>query len=544
MRKDFFRKVMVFEIILLFVGASVALNISEDNGENRSQGDITTINSPNDSDWWPMYRHDAAHTGFSTSDGRDTNEVRWIFDTEIKVRTSPAIYDGKVYFGTSEHENEHNVFYCLDADSGTEVWSIDLGREMFSSPAVVNSKIYFGSQNNNVYCMDADDGSLIWTYDIDHDAQNSPTVTNGKVYIVNSHGKLYCLNAEGNGDGTTDMIWNFTTGRNTKYNVPTVADGKVYIGYETFYCLDAETGQIIWSKKIIDGGTGYTVAISNGRLYLGADYGRIYCLDANNGSILWMVQTLQPCSPIPTVAYGNVYFGACDYNLYCLDADDGAFIWKYQFLGAFVGTPSIADGKVYVTYGSFYCFNAYNGDLIWTYDKDDYLCGSPVIADGKIYIKMNHTKICCFGPEIIEPDPLPDLECHGSLDWANVTSGDTVTGSFTVENIGDSSSLLNWSVVEVPDWGNWTCEPSEGYELKPDDGEITVEVVVSAPEQQGMKFVGEIKIVNMDNSSDYDIIQVALSTPKNKVININPLFLRFLEQHFHIFPLLQKLLGL
>jgi hypothetical protein len=55
----------------------------------------------------------------------------------------------------------------------------------------------------------------------------------------------------------------------------------------------------------------------------------------------------------------------------------------------------------------------------------------------------------------VEP-PGPDLDCTGSLSWTSVPAGSTVTGEFTVSNIGDSGSLLNWEVAEYPGWGTWS----------------------------------------------------------------------------------------
>ena len=46
-------------------------------------------------------------------------------------------------------------------------------------------------------------------------------------------------------------------------------------------------------------------------------------------------------------------------------------------------------------------------------------------------------------------EPVPDLDCEGSLDWIEVEPGDIVTGDFTVENIGEPDSLLNWEIEQM-----------------------------------------------------------------------------------------------
>jgi C1A family cysteine protease len=107
----------------------------------------------------------------------------------------------------------------------------------------------------------------------------------------------------------------------------------------------------------------------------------------------------------------------------------------------------------------------------------------------------------------------PDLECQGDLAWTDVKTGSTVKGSFTVENIGEPLSSLDWEIVEYPDWGTWTFTPSSGENLKTVTGPYTVEVSLIAPEIKDQDFNGEIKIVNKEDSSDYSIIKVSLSTP-------------------------------
>lgn len=140
----------------------------------------------------------------------------------------------------------------------------------------------------------------------------------------------------------------------------------------------------------------------------------------------------------------------------------------------------------------------------------------------------------------------PDLDCEGTLNWDEIEPGQTVTGSFKVKNVGDPGSKLDWEVKEWPTWGTWTFNPSNGNDLKPGDGEVTVQVTVVAPSQKNKEFTGQVKIVNKEDSNDYDVVQVSLSTPKNKAINLLFLqfFERFLENHPHMFPILRQLMEL
>ena len=115
--------------------------------------------------------------------------------------------------------------------------------------------------------------------------------------------------------------------------------------------------------------------------------------------------------------------------------------------------------------------------------------------------------------DILQVDTgVPDLSATGSLSWVDITPGNTATGSFILSNGGDAGSDLAWKVVEWPSWGTWTFAPSYGHRLTPEDGAVTVNVSVIAPNQQNQEYTGEIKIVNIDDSTDYSVIPVSLHT--------------------------------
>ena len=132
--------------------------------------------------------------------------------------------------------------------------------------------------------------------------------------------------------------------------------------------------------------------------------------------------------------------------------------------------------------------------------------------------------------------PEPNLNCEGELSWSKVKPGKEVTDSFIVENIGESGSELDWEVTEWPNWGDWDL-PISGYNLKPEDGKITVEVTVTAPEESETKFTGELRVENKDDPSDYEIISITLTTPRSRGIIFN-----FIEQILQRFPVIQQII--
>jgi len=137
-----------------------------------------------------------------------------------------------------------------------------------------------------------------------------------------------------------------------------------------------------------------------------------------------------------------------------------------------------------------------------------------------------------------------DLQCDGSLSWVDVKPGETVTGNFTVENVGLNGSLLDWENQWLPKWGEWTLTPDSGENLSPKDGLFTVQVTCIAPDEKNKEFTGSIRIRNSENNSDYDEIPVSLTLPKNKPSIFNLPIPSWLFEHFpNAFPILRYKLG-
>ncbi|HEC92120.1 MAG TPA: serine/threonine protein kinase, partial [Candidatus Atribacteria bacterium] len=94
------------------------------------------------SDDWPMFRHDPQHTGYTDCEMPNELELLWKYGTDSNIASSPAVVNGKVYFGSWD-----GYLYCLDTN-GKLLWKYGTDSNVFSSPAVVNGKVYFGSCDN------------------------------------------------------------------------------------------------------------------------------------------------------------------------------------------------------------------------------------------------------------------------------------------------------------------------------------------------------------------------------------------------------------
>jgi len=374
---------------------------------------------------WPMFHNNPTHTGYTESPGPQTNQTRWVYSAGGSVYSSPAVVNGRVYFGSMG-----GYVYCLDAMSGGLIWNYMTEGDVYSSPAVVDGKVYVGSEDHKVYCLDASSGAFIWSYATGYDVLSSPAVVNGKVYVGSRDNKIYCLDALSGG-----LIWNYTTGSLVDSS-PAIACGRVYFGSTDgkVYCLDALTGAVIWTYQTYSPVTS-SPAVVDAKVYIGSGPinsslpGKVYCLDGLTGALVWS-SPLGPYGYIldscPAVANGRVYVGSMDNRIYCLAASTGEQLWNYTATVDYSmqSSPAVVDGKVYV--GSeddnVYCLDALSGAVIWKYRTYSYVFSSPAVADGVVFIGSWDHCVYAIGSVIRVPEDYKTIQ--GAINAAN--PGDTI----------------------------------------------------------------------------------------------------------------------
>jgi eukaryotic-like serine/threonine-protein kinase len=104
-----------------------------------------------------------------------TGKERWRFNNKGSwVIGSPAVANGKVYFGTSDTA----LFYALDAKTGAQVFSLGFhGWPLFSSPALAGDHAYLGSHEGKLFAIDLKTQKLAWTFATDGSKKNGATYT-------------------------------------------------------------------------------------------------------------------------------------------------------------------------------------------------------------------------------------------------------------------------------------------------------------------------------------------------------------------------------
>jgi len=354
---------------------------------------------------WPIFRHDAFHTGFSSGTAPTSSVVQvWNYTIDDAgsrtVSASPVVANGLVYVGSADYN-----IYCFEGSTGAKVWSFATGGKTDSSPAVIDGRVYVGSGDGYVYCLDASGGTQVWNHSVGASVDSPVNFVDGRVYVESQTGDVYCLDAA-NGE----RMWSFSTGANAYGLSPAISEGYVFATNRNgdVFCLNAASGVRVWNVTVGDA-VGSPVA-ADGFVYFGSGDGNAYCLNASSGNKIWNYTTwYNSAGPShgyhwgnsvsdPAVAYGRVYVGSMDFDIFCLDALTGGKIWNFS-TGAGVHAPlTVVGGCVFAgSYdGNVYCLNASSGVEIWRSAAGVFSpvsaggsAGSPVVADGVVYVVGN-----------------------------------------------------------------------------------------------------------------------------------------------------------
>ena len=112
-----------------------------------------------DTNAWPMYRHDPTRSGVSNSTIPANLKRAWSANIGGQL-TQPVIAEGRVFLASMDSHTIH----ALDAATGKTIWSYTCGGRVDTSPTIYSGKILFGSADGYVYCLDAAQGTLAWRF--------------------------------------------------------------------------------------------------------------------------------------------------------------------------------------------------------------------------------------------------------------------------------------------------------------------------------------------------------------------------------------------
>jgi outer membrane protein assembly factor BamB len=144
-----------------------------------------------------------------------------------EIIATPVFDHDRVYVGVGQdptHGPGKGCLSCIDAASGSRIWSyMGIGRSI-STVAVAAGRVYAADYEGNLHCLAADTGQPLWTFDTKGHVWGSPLVADGKVYLGTARGDLWVL-----ATADTAHVLGHTRLPKPIYSTPIIANGALYI---------------------------------------------------------------------------------------------------------------------------------------------------------------------------------------------------------------------------------------------------------------------------------------------------------------------------
>ena len=138
--------------------------------------------------WWGKY--EAWLKCLTADQPGDVTATTPIWSFPLKHScTTPAV-DGPLTFTA---DTAGKKLYCLESDTGRELWQHPLGGEIWSSPLVADGKLYIGTRRDRLFIFAASrEKKLLCETALDSPISAAPTAANGVVYVTTAE-TLYAL---------------------------------------------------------------------------------------------------------------------------------------------------------------------------------------------------------------------------------------------------------------------------------------------------------------------------------------------------------------
>jgi len=338
---------------------------------------------------WPMFRKDAAGTGFSEEDLPLPLTLKWEFRTGDLVRSSPAVVDGVVYGTSYDHK-----LYALEAETGRLRWAFEAGDRIRSSPCVRQDLVYFGARDGQLYAVETQTGKLRWQRELGQGLPGSPRAVGERVYVGAREGGIYALEAE-----TGTIEWRFSTMQGDLTSSPALEGESLFIGGSDgqVYALATADGSLLW-KRALGGPLTASPALARGRVFIGAPDGHFYALAQATGEVEWRAATRGPIYGSAALAHGRVFVGSRDGGLYAFDMATGEVHWRADTQGEILASPTVAGEVVFLgSHSGQLCgFQAQDGRLLWRHSTGYGIYSSAAVADGRLYLGLSYYNLCAF----------------------------------------------------------------------------------------------------------------------------------------------------
>ncbi len=122
-----------------------------------------------------------------------SGEELWKLDLEATIVGSPALgADGMIFVGTLDH-----TLFAVDPQSQREVWRLATQGWIWATPLIMDGQLFVGDLDGIFYGVDAASGEEQWRVDTGGAITGTPALFNDSLYIGNEAGRLFSISLDG-----------------------------------------------------------------------------------------------------------------------------------------------------------------------------------------------------------------------------------------------------------------------------------------------------------------------------------------------------------
>jgi outer membrane protein assembly factor BamB len=270
---------------------------------------------------------------------------------------------------------------------------------------------------------------VLWKYSTGKNSvEATPAVVDGVVYIGDMQEKLYALKLDTPETGG-HKLWDFP-GELGFPGSPAVRDGKVYCGdgEGIFYCLQASDAKVIWKQateaEIVAGANFW-----KDKVLVGSQDSRLYCFDAKTGEIAWKLQIENQIRTFSTIVDDKCFVMQCDGKLHVVDLNKGEIVSSVPVEQAnTTSTPAVLGDHLYfgTEDGAVMCINWKTPEIAWSIEEKsgDAFRSSPAVAEGIVVIGTRGRRVNALDPK--DGSELWSFPTKNKVDASPVIVGDRV----------------------------------------------------------------------------------------------------------------------
>jgi outer membrane protein assembly factor BamB len=229
-----------------------------------------------------------------------------------------------LYFDTLYCVTDAGIVTALDAETGAELWSRQIGQP--GDPAFgpdANEDFLGIVSGTTLYMLHREDGRIEWSRELGSAPSSGPALSNDFAFVALVTGRIegYRLN------DALEQPWYFLSRGRTHLRPTTtgrVVSWPTSEGY--LYVSDANDPRVLFRLE-----TNADIVTSPAEMepyiYIASLDGYLYALDEMTGREQWRYSTGYPVMSSPAIVGAHAYVASIEPVLHCLDAKTGAQLW-------------------------------------------------------------------------------------------------------------------------------------------------------------------------------------------------------------------------